>query len=113
MIESYNFGNMIINGSKFSSDLIIFQDIVIDNWWRKKGHELYVADIEQAIEDFNPTTLIVGTGKFGVMKILRETVEYLNSKNIKFIALKTDDAFLKYNELANKEKVLGAFHLTC
>ena len=113
MIESYSFGNMIINGKKFSSDLIIFQDIIRENWWRKKGHELCVADIKQAVEDFNPTTLVIGSGKFGMMKVLPETEEYLKAKNIKLIAQKTDDAFSTYNELYRSGKILGAFHLTC
>jgi len=33
MIESYKFGEIIINGKKYSSDLIIFEDYIYDSWW--------------------------------------------------------------------------------
>jgi len=32
MIESYDFGRIVINGKKFGSDLIIFPDRVNGNW---------------------------------------------------------------------------------
>ena len=113
MINSYNFGKMVIDGKKYSSDLIIFQEVVWDSWWRNKGHELCIADIKQAVEDFTPSTIVVGTGKFGMMKILPETEEYLKSQNINLIVQKSENAALTYNKLFNSEKVLGAFHLTC
>lgn len=113
MIENYNFGNIVINGKTYRSDIIIFGDIVQDTWWRKKGHELCVADIEQAIDEFNPTVIIVGTGKFGAMKILPETEAFLQSRQIRLIAQKTEQACKIYNNLLDSEKVVGAFHLTC
>ena len=35
MIESYDFGRIVIDGRKFASDVIIFLDRVDGNWWRK------------------------------------------------------------------------------
>lgn len=113
MIESYSFGKMMINGTKFTRDLIIYQDNIKQNWWRKNGHELCVEDIEQVIEEFNPATLVVGTGKYGLMKVLPETEKYLKSKNIILIAQKTEEAVSIFNELFRSDKVMGAFHLTC
>ena len=113
MIDSYSFGKIIINGDEFSSDVLIFKNFIKHNWWRKKGHELCIEDIKKAVEEFNPTIAIVGTGKFGLMKILPETEEYLRSTNTKLIVQKTNIAFTTYNDLFRSEKVLGAFHLTC
>ena len=37
MIEEYSFGQILISGKKYNSDLIIFADHIYDNWWRKEG----------------------------------------------------------------------------
>jgi hypothetical protein len=113
MIDSYNFGNMVINGTKYSADLVIFGSNIEPNWWRQKGHEVCVEDIWQYIDEFNPATMVIGTGKFGLVKILPETEEYFKIKNITYIAQQTGDAYLTYNRLAQSKKVMGAFHLTC
>ena len=46
-IDSYHFGQIMINGEKYSSDVIIFPDRVQGEWWRKKGHELGLEDISE------------------------------------------------------------------
>ena len=113
MIENYSFGTMVINSNHYNADLFLFSDTVMENWWRKKGHELCVADIQSAIEQFNPAVIVVGTGKFGFMKVLKETEFFLQARQIRLIAQKTGQACKTYNELIDTEKVLGLFHLTC
>jgi len=113
MIEHYSFGAMVVNGNRYNSDVILFGDTVKDNWWRNEGHELCVADIDQAVEEFIPQVVVVGTGKFGRMKILPETEVFLQSRQIRLITQKTSPACEIYNKLLNSERVLGAFHLTC
>ena len=46
-IDSYQFGEIVISGKEYSSDVIIFPDRVIDNWWRETGHELCLEDITE------------------------------------------------------------------
>ncbi len=113
MIEQYRFGAMVINGSTYNSDVILFGTIVKNNWRRIKGHELCVADIDQSIDEFNPGIVIIGTGKFGMMKILPDTESFLQSRQIRLIVQKTGQACETYNRLFQSERVLGAFHLTC
>ncbi|MFQ6072444.1 MAG: MTH938/NDUFAF3 family protein, partial [Methanosarcinales archaeon] len=67
-IDQYSFGNMIISNERFTSDLIIFPDKILENWWRKEGHSLHPEDLKDVIE-YKPKLLIVGTGKYGSMKI--------------------------------------------
>jgi hypothetical protein len=47
MIESYDFGVMVVNGKRYTSDLIIYQEKVFDGWWRKEGHRLYMEDLNK------------------------------------------------------------------
>jgi len=36
MIDSYDFGRIVINARKFGSDVVIFPDRINGNWWRKE-----------------------------------------------------------------------------
>ena len=112
MIESYNFGKIIINSAEYHSDIIIYKNSIDDKWWRKEGHNLCIDDIKEIIDE-KPDTLIIGTGSFGLMKVPLELIKYLESNNIKVIIKKTKDACDEYNTLHQKKNVVAAFHLTC
>jgi len=114
MIDSYSFGHIIIDKISYENDVIVFPDRVQGDWWRKEGHKLQLVDIQEALEEVQPRALVVGTGKFGIMKVSREVKEYLEAQNIKLYAEATEKATKMYNRLIlTDDKVLGAFHLTC
>ncbi len=112
MIDSYSFGEIIIDGEKYTNDVKIFPNEVKGNWWRKEGHSLHPEDIEDVIEN-SPEILIVGTGAYGRVSILEETEVFIESKGIKLIAKETEDACNTYNELKDEKKTVAALHLTC
>lgn len=112
MINSYGFGRIVIDSTAFTTDVIIFPDRVEDDWWRKDGHVLHIADIESAVEE-KPEVLIVGTGKYGILKVLPQTREYIRSKGIELIVEPTDKACEIYNKISQAKKVVAALHLTC
>jgi hypothetical protein len=112
MIESYDFGRIVIDGRKFGSDVVIFPDRIDGNWWRKEGHTLSVDDVKEILEA-KPEVLVVGTGYSGLMKIHPQTEQCLRSSGIELIAARTEKACKIYNELHNSRRVVAAFHLTC
>jgi len=112
MIDSYTFGEIVVDGKKYSSDLIIFPDKIKENWIRKKGHVLQIEDLKD-VTKYKPDLLIIGKGSYGFLKIPSETKDCLKSKNIDFICLKTKKACDKYNELCKEKDVVFAMHLTC
>lgn len=112
MIDSYDFGRIVINGRRYTTDLIVFPDRVKDGWWRKEGHNLHIEDLDEAVQD-TPEVLIVGTGHSGLMKIPAETREYVESKEIELIAQRTAEACKTFNRLVKSKKVVAALHLTC
>ncbi len=112
IIDSYQFGLIVVNGRRYSSDVIIFPDRVKDNWWRKRGHQLCLEDIAEVIAE-NPEVLVVGTGSSGLVKILPEVKESLDAQGIKLIAEPTSEACNTYNQLCHSQKVVTALHLTC
>jgi len=112
IIDSYQFGLVVVNGKKYTSDIVIFPDRVRDNWWRKTGHQLCLDDIAEVITE-NPEVLIVGSGASGLMKVLPETQQAIEVRSIKLIAEPTDEACNTYNQLCQSQRVVAALHLTC
>jgi hypothetical protein len=113
MIESYNFGKIIINSEEYHSDIIIYKNNIDDKWWRKEGHNLCIDDLKEIIDE-KPDTLIIGTGCYGLMKVPEELIENIKSYGIKqVIVKKTGDASDEYNKLCKKKNIVAAFHLTC
>ena len=112
MIESYNFGKIIINSKEYNSDIIIYKNSIDDKWWRRKSHNLFIEDIKKILAS-KPETLIIGTGYYGLMKVPEELIKYLESNNIEVIIKKTKAACDEYNAIYQKKNVVAAFHLTC
>jgi hypothetical protein len=112
MIDSYEFGVIVISGKRYSSDVIIYPDRVKDDWWRKEGHQLCIDDLEDVIEE-NPDVIVVGIGNPGLMRVLTETEKYIKSKGIRLIVQSTKDACKTYNQLSSSQKVIALLHLTC
>lgn len=112
MIDSYDFGKIVIDGRRYESDIIIFSDGRVSSWWRKEGHKLQEDDLKEIIEE-RPQILVVGTGYSGVMRVLPETTTFVESKGTKLIVERTKDACTAYNKLKGSENVAAALHLTC
>lgn len=112
IIEKYQFGEIMVSGSSYNKDLIIFPDHIQDNWWRREGHLLKITDLETVI-DYRPDVLIIGTGMYGFMKIDRTLIEILKDFYItRVVVEKTKKACLYYNNETLPRKV-AALHLTC
>ena len=112
IIDSYQFGQVVVSGKRYTSDVIIFPDRVRDNCWRKMSHQLCLGDIAEVITE-SPGVLIVGTGASGLMKVLPEVKEGADAQGIKLIVEATDKACRTYNQLCRSQKVIAALHLTC
>ena len=83
MIDSYEFFRIVVNGRRHTSDVIIFLDRVIDGWWRREGHRLYIDDLTKVLNaELKPELLIVGTGYLGLMKVSNELEEALMARRM-------------------------------
>jgi len=112
MIETYAFGQMVIDGQTYTSDLIIFPSRIQSSWWRQAGHRLCLADLQNVFQE-EPEAVVVGTGFYGLMKVEKEVKEMARAKNISLIIEKTKEAVQSFNRIASQKKTIGAFHLTC
>lgn len=113
MIEAYSFGSLTFAGKRYGKDLKILRGKVVDNWWRKEGHRVDAADV-QDILDAGPEVLVVGMGADGLMRVTKQLAETLSDKEIQLIAQPSGEAARTFNKLLEDGKdVAGAFHLTC
>ncbi len=112
IIDSYQFGQVVVNGKRYTSDVIIFPDRVRDNWWRKAGHQLCLSDIAEVITE-TPEVLVVGTGASGLVRVPPEVKESVNAQGIKLIVEATDKACNIYNQLCHSQRTVAALHITC
>ncbi len=112
-IKSYEFGRIEINGTVYTSDVIIYDDHINSSWWRKEGHYLQTEDIEEILKA-KPDVIIIGTGKFDTMKVISNVVKELDSRGIKAVCANTDEACKRHNKMCDSDKkVVTALHLTC
>lgn len=109
MIEHYSFGRIVIDGTEYTSDVLIVGEKV-HSWWRKQGHRVAPEDLDAVVNE-SPETLVVGMGAYGAMKVPDKTKDFLRNRGIKLIAEKTGDAVTVFNKLTGKKA--AAFHLTC
>jgi hypothetical protein len=115
LIDSYEFGVIVVNGKRYTSDLIVLPEKILDGWWRKEGHELRVEDLEEIFKrEPKPEVVVVGIGYYGLVKILPEVENALKVRGIELVAQPTREACKTFNKLLNaSRRVVGAFHLTC
>lgn len=112
-VEFYGFGKIKIDGRTYREDLIILPDRILESWRRIRGHELRLDDLKEIL-GADIEYLIIGTGYYGMMKVLDEVIEHFKKRDVKVIAKPSKEACETYNELVNAgRRVALALHLTC
>jgi len=115
LIEFYDFGVIVINGKRYTTDVIVFPERVVEGWWRKEGHRLCVEDLKEIFgHEPKPEVLVVGTGYYGLVKISSEVENALKPHGVDLVTQPTREACQTFNKLLkSSRRVAGAFHLTC
>ena len=112
-INSYRFGEMVVDGISYRQDIIIFPDHVRDSWWRIKGHEVHPEDLTEVLARSDIDVLIIGQGDPGLVRMMPEARKAVESVGWELIVQSTADAWKTYNTMSSSRKVVGGFHLTC
>ncbi len=109
-IEDFSFGKIVIDGERYTDDIILIDKEIRSGWWRNRAHTVSKNDLAPVI-DFEPELLIIGTGSSGRMDV---PTSLYGELKFKIESYPTNKACKRYNELIKKEmKLAGAFHLTC
>jgi hypothetical protein len=113
VIDFFEFGSMVIDGRRYTSDLIIYPDgRVRDGWRRGRGHVLTRTDV-QTLVGSGSETIIAGTGIHGRMQPEPGLENMLEKMGIQFMAGPNDQAVAWYNHRSATFKVGACFHLSC
>lgn len=111
-IESYEFGKIVIDGKAYYRDVLITPSGVKGDWWRRSSHELRAEDLRGFLEE-GIEVAIVGTGRYGLMKVLPDALQLLKEVSSELIIERTPEACKAYNELSGARRTFAALHLTC
>jgi hypothetical protein len=113
MVDSYEFGRIVVNNKKYTSDIILGDRVINESWWRKEGHRVHEEDIVEIL-DYNPEVVVFGTGYHGVVKVEKRVLDLLKERGIEVEIYKSSTAVNRFNELKRAGKnVVLAIHLTC
>ena len=113
MIEAYSFGRMTVNGVTYIDDLMIIEGNVKENWRRKTGHYVDMADVRDILMA-EPDVLVLGKGRSGMMEVAPSLRAHLSEIGMALIAENTTEAVRTFNQLWQEgRKVAAGFHLTC
>jgi hypothetical protein len=103
-IDHYRFGQIMIDGVKYSRDVIIYPERVQDS--------LSTEDLADVLAS-PPEVLVVGCGSVSRMTVPAATMAELRAAGIEVIAQSTGEACQTYNRLSETRRVAAALHLTC
>ena len=113
-IDSYSFGSIQIDGKGYSTDVILLAGDVKSPWWREAGGHVYAVEDFEVLLAAAPEVVILGTGYFGRVKVLDETLTALADAGSEIVVEKTGGAVECYNRFAaDGRDVAAALHLTC
>jgi len=121
-IEKTSFGQIIIDGKKYSNDIYIFQEnneLIIKKRkkelsYKIKGHTCFGEKEAELLLSYKPELFFIGKGQFGVLPIPATTRKILENSKVKVIEETTPKIILKVNlALEKKQPIVALFHLTC
>ena len=116
-LEYPSFGRIVVDRRTYEHDIVVYPSGRVEKrkkWLSKNkhgtSHKLDPDELmEYLTEDFD--VLIVGTGYYGYLSLLPESRELVKDREV--YELPTGKAVELFNDLNEKKRVLGIFHVTC
>ena len=112
LIDSYQTGEVVVDGEPYTEDLILLPDRVLPNWRREDGHLLRLGDLRAALDEM-PEVLIIGTGANQCMRVAEEVTAHTREADIELLVFDTRGACHTFNALIGRRRAVAALHLTC
>jgi hypothetical protein len=112
MIEHYEFGEFIVDGREYRSNIVLLGAEVKEGRYLP-GHQLKLDDF-LPLAAYKPDVIIIGTGAYGAVPVPKEIIDYIEKRKIKLVIERTGKACATYNSLIKEGKRVAAFlHDTC
>ena len=114
-IEKFTFGRIRIDGKDYAHDVVIKHGKVSKR--KKKASKAYREQFGHtplSLEEDVPwgcRRLIIGTGAYGSLPVMREVKREAEKRDIKLVILKTKKAIASLNR--SSKKTNAVLHITC
>ena len=116
-IDKFSFGCIVIDGKKYSRDVLIFADGTVRK--RKGGllmfgsHNIKKEEIEKLAMDI-PQAIIIGTGTNNKASVATNTQNWAEERHLNLIIEPSHEAVVRLNKLTEQgKKVAALIHITC
>lgn len=122
MIDETSFGIVKVDGETYDHDIVILSKKIIR---RKKeitkqqygtSHKFSKEEMKAYLDMVNKEEIdyiVFGTGQYGKLTLLPETVQLLEENNIEYIDIKTPDLVKMENDFGPRERLIIIIHTTC
>lgn len=116
MIDSIEFGKIVIDGKSYSYDVVIdaegrvLKRSDVSQTYYGSHHVICTEEIKQLLKT-KPQVIVIGTGQYGACRLEQNVEKICKVENVKLIVEPTPKAIKTFNQL--KEKKAALFHLTC
>ena len=116
-IDASSFGSITIEGRTIHYDVVLGLGGTVGKRQKQLSKEVYgtshTISLEEAkhVYEKGAESLIIGTGRFGLVHLSDEADQYLKEHGCQVKALHTPQAIQAWNEA--KGRVIGLFHITC
>ena len=116
-IEELSWGKVKVEGiDKPFKDVKLYPGGAREWDWRETGTKhspgIQPADVQELLEN-GALTIILSRGTLGALKVMPETLSYLEGQGVSSQVLRTPDAVRLYNQLVDDEAVGALIHSTC
>ncbi len=110
-IESTSFGEIVIGGKTYYSDMIVWWDGRME--YREKSHLVTVEEMASLLKG-KPQAIVLGTGQHGAVKLLPKAEELAYQAGVEIFQETSPKAIEIFNGLvAQGKKAVAVIHTTC
>jgi len=116
-IDATSFGSITIEGRTIHNDVVLGLDGTVGKRQKQLSKKVYgtshTISLEEAkhVYEKGAESLIIGTGRFGLVHLSDEADQYFRERGCQVQALRTPQAIQAWNEAQGR--VIGLFHITC
>jgi len=110
-IDNAFFGNILVDGRKYETDLHVHWDGEVKE--RKRTHVFDKAELNELLLK-DPEVIVVGTGNSGLLQIDPAVHSTASLHGIEIVAVRTPEAAQRFNALMRmRKRVIAVMHATC
>ena len=110
-IDSTSFGEVVIGGKTYYSDMYVWWDGKLD--YRDKEHVFDMNEFWKLMPR-KPEAIVIGTGQNGVVRVLPEVMIMADERKVQIFRDTSPKAIQIFNGLvAEGKKAVAVLHVTC